>query len=55
MSVQTVNDNIDERLEKFSVQLSNPSDGLTLGPDIVAQINIIDNDDSSKFRFKFTK
>ena len=55
MSVQTVNDNMDERLEKFSIQLSNPGEGLTLGPDIVAQINIIDNDDSSKFRCKFTK
>ena len=55
VSVQTVNDNIDERLEKFSVQVSNPSEGLTLGPDILAQINIIDNDHSSKLKCKFKK
>ena len=48
VSVQTVNDNLDERLEKFSIELSNPSEGLTLGPDISAQINIIDIHQSSK-------
>ena len=54
-SVQTVIDNINERLEKFSVQLSNPGGGLTLGPDILAQINIKDIHQNSKFRYKFTK
>ena len=41
--VPTIDDDINEELEEFRVQLSSPSDALMLGSDISAQIDIIDN------------
>ena len=48
--VQTVEDSIHERAERFTAILSNPVGG-ELGTDTTATVNIVDNDGKSMYRF----
>ena len=48
ITVPIIDDNVEESLESFRVQISNPTNGATIGSDSFGTVTIVDNDNATQ-------